>query len=472
MKIFSYAKGVICAFLLLISHSVLSDWVDISSNIEITKSRPAFDRVNRVYFVHLDIKNTDDSALNGPFRILVDNSTIPVTRQSGNTETGVPFVDITNESITANGVVRVRVDFLAQRKALSFDAQVVKKLPVNPEVISHQFVELKGRDGHQGLFPILTKPQAGAAKLEIETNNDVKKLSVNITANGIKTVFVTNEVAANKSGTTMWLADISLASNVNVISFDMLSEYGDIITTNPETITTRTFKVDIAAESLNFTSGENFVALSITNAKATNASFNLNMTGSKPYAGTSLFTKTLNVEAKDKYSVLIPVTVPNDTSIHTLTISVQVINVEENTSEVATIEILVMNEPLTLSSRDDSVLINHSNCEKPKVSDKDIDIAIIGSARLDVNNIDLNTIELAGYPITPYSVDIADIGNDANNPCLEQDLDGILDLNASFDLQEIIMATRQNPPSRIDASISYFSKSGMRFSHRATLVFP
>lgn len=122
MKTFSYMNGVICTFLLLISYSVFADWTDISSNIEITKSRPAFDRVNRVYFVHLDVKNTGDSTLNSPFRVLVDNSTIPVTNQSGNTESGVPFVDITNESITANETVRVRVDFLAQRKALSFDS--------------------------------------------------------------------------------------------------------------------------------------------------------------------------------------------------------------------------------------------------------------------------------------------------------------------------------------------------------------
>lgn len=145
MKTFSYMKGIIYTFVLLISHSVFADWTDISNDIEITKSRPAFDRVNRVYFVHLDIKNTGDSALSGPFRILIDNSTIPVTRQSGNTESGIPFVDVTNESITANETIRVRVDFLAQRKALTFDAAlqvdiVFPNLPPEISLSKEQFV--------------------------------------------------------------------------------------------------------------------------------------------------------------------------------------------------------------------------------------------------------------------------------------------------------------------------------------------
>ncbi|NQZ23345.1 MAG: hypothetical protein HRT53_14985 [Colwellia sp.] len=124
MKIVSYTKGIICTFLLLISGSVFADWVDISSDIEITKSRPAFDRINRVYFVHLDVKYTGESSLNSPFRLLIDNATIPVTNQSGDTELGIPFVDITNEKITENESIRVRVDFLAQRKALTFDVTV------------------------------------------------------------------------------------------------------------------------------------------------------------------------------------------------------------------------------------------------------------------------------------------------------------------------------------------------------------
>ena len=157
MKTFSYVKGVICTFLLLISNSVFADWTDISSNIEITKSRPAFDRVNRVYFVHLDVKNTGGSILNGPFRILIDNSTIPVTRQSGNTESGIPFVEIATESITTNETVRVRVDFLAQRKALTFDAVMQSEVLllegrfIDSSVSGIEYLTSSGHSGFTGI---------------------------------------------------------------------------------------------------------------------------------------------------------------------------------------------------------------------------------------------------------------------------------------------------------------------------------
>ena len=139
MKIVSYTKGIICTFLLLISGSVFADWVDISSDIEITKSRPALDRVNRVYFVYLDITNKSTAEMAGHFRLNIKDSSIPVINADGELN-GSPYKSIYIDSLAVGQSERIKVEFFLQRKALIFSVTLYQQEIIEENIDSENLV--------------------------------------------------------------------------------------------------------------------------------------------------------------------------------------------------------------------------------------------------------------------------------------------------------------------------------------------
>ena len=65
-------KLIIVTSLTWLASPVLADWTDIEE-ISISKSRPLFDRTNRVYVVNVQIQNDSDEDIQGPLRMLVKN---------------------------------------------------------------------------------------------------------------------------------------------------------------------------------------------------------------------------------------------------------------------------------------------------------------------------------------------------------------------------------------------------------------
>ncbi len=105
---------------LLLIPQAQAAWVDSSPSVEITKSRKAFDRVNRVLFSYVTIKNTSNKDLAAPVRLVISNPSIPVLNQTGTTGSGDAYLDIA-EGLVAGASTKVRVDFQLKRALLIFD---------------------------------------------------------------------------------------------------------------------------------------------------------------------------------------------------------------------------------------------------------------------------------------------------------------------------------------------------------------
>ncbi len=96
-----------------------AEWVDISTSVEISQTRQAMDRVNRVLFSYVTVTNTSGEALVDPVRLVITNPNVPVLNEEGVTDTGESYLQIA-EGMEQGASTKVRVDFQLQRTQLSF----------------------------------------------------------------------------------------------------------------------------------------------------------------------------------------------------------------------------------------------------------------------------------------------------------------------------------------------------------------
>lgn len=124
MKSFKTVNGVICTLLLCCSQLVMADWANVPNDITISTSRPSIDRATREYVVHVNIANSGDLAIVGPFRILVENANIPVTGEDGISVNGAPFFTFTAQEIASGSSINSTVRFEVARRALNFNTRL------------------------------------------------------------------------------------------------------------------------------------------------------------------------------------------------------------------------------------------------------------------------------------------------------------------------------------------------------------
>ncbi|RMG69621.1 MAG: PKD domain-containing protein, partial [Nitrospirae bacterium] len=105
-------------------------WQDITEGISVARSRTLFDRINRTFWVHLDITNLTGEDLAGPVRMILESSSIPLNPAGpgidpdGYTEDGKPYFIIVPEGeVWASGetIEDIRLDFMLQRKRLMYE---------------------------------------------------------------------------------------------------------------------------------------------------------------------------------------------------------------------------------------------------------------------------------------------------------------------------------------------------------------
>ena len=105
-------------------------WQDVTGAIEVSRSRTLLDRINRSFFVFLDLTNGSGAELAGPVRMVLRNATLPLKESApgldpdGYTEGGDPyFVLVPVGGTWAAGATLedVRLDFVLQRKRLDFE---------------------------------------------------------------------------------------------------------------------------------------------------------------------------------------------------------------------------------------------------------------------------------------------------------------------------------------------------------------
>lgn len=110
---------------------IVSTWQDITEGVQVKRSRTLFDRIHHCFFVYLTLTNNSGKDFDGPVRMTLDSSTIPLKNDDsspglepdGYTSDGKSyFIIVPEEQIWKAGqtLERIRLDFQLMRKRLDF----------------------------------------------------------------------------------------------------------------------------------------------------------------------------------------------------------------------------------------------------------------------------------------------------------------------------------------------------------------
>ena len=120
MKKRLFNRTIIALLSLICSMQTLAQWANIDTELSVNQSRAVLDRTSRNYKSVVTIKNTSSQTLQGPFRIVIVNPSIPVVGADGRTIDEQAYLMVNNDELAPNQSISLTVAFELQRAALSF----------------------------------------------------------------------------------------------------------------------------------------------------------------------------------------------------------------------------------------------------------------------------------------------------------------------------------------------------------------
>ncbi|MDF2178877.1 family 16 glycosylhydrolase [Aliiglaciecola sp. CAU 1673] len=103
-------------------------WQNIDDRVRITHTAATFDRTSKSYQVRVKFKNKEDTTLEGPFRLLVDNPSLPLLHKDGEDENGVAYVTLADQKLLANQQSELILRFAIKRQPLTMDLRLQQKV--------------------------------------------------------------------------------------------------------------------------------------------------------------------------------------------------------------------------------------------------------------------------------------------------------------------------------------------------------
>lgn len=138
MKISHYIKSLCSVLVVTFSQFASANWVAVDTDISLSSSRPVFDRANRVYVSIVTIANQGETDVSGPLRLLIDNSSIPVSGEDGLSAQGLPYFSLASEQLAAGQIITVKASFELQRRSLTFNGILQQDVPQGPPMAQGQ----------------------------------------------------------------------------------------------------------------------------------------------------------------------------------------------------------------------------------------------------------------------------------------------------------------------------------------------
>lgn len=107
-----------------LSTLVNAGWYTGGHTPDANQSRPFLDRVNRTYVAVITLTNNSSDNMDGPFRIILRNATMPVANADGYTSDGAPYLMVYSPGIAPGESITKRASFELRRNQLNFTTEV------------------------------------------------------------------------------------------------------------------------------------------------------------------------------------------------------------------------------------------------------------------------------------------------------------------------------------------------------------
>ncbi|MGL1957726.1 MAG: glycosyl hydrolase [Colwellia sp.] len=134
MKISNMFKGLCCSLFLLLSNTAFADWATLDDDLSISQSRARYVRAQAAYIVQIKVTNNGDETVSGPFRVLIENSTLAVKDADGQTDAGVSYFNFLLEEVAPGSSLSVTAKFEYERRArLTFNTHLQSDQPLDTD---------------------------------------------------------------------------------------------------------------------------------------------------------------------------------------------------------------------------------------------------------------------------------------------------------------------------------------------------
>ena len=171
---------VIC-LLMLLQNLAQADWIDISPNVQITKTGATLDRIKKVMYSYVKIKNVSNLTLSNDLRLNIVNPSITVVNSDGVSEKSQPYFLIKAPNLSVGQEKIIRVDFQQSRTPLAFSVSM------DSDIKTQQLANLQATPGTTSTVYVYQEDSTDLAGLELTVPENALTVSQNITASQLLT---------------------------------------------------------------------------------------------------------------------------------------------------------------------------------------------------------------------------------------------------------------------------------------------
>lgn len=304
---------------------------------------------------------------------------------------------------------------------------------------SFEFAELKGREGHQGIFPLDSEPVPGEVYAVITTKGDLKSVVVDIKdESGNEKKYTPDTLSRTTDDLKSWYIKLDIPNGKSLLK--VVASLSD--STN-KTIYTReiigkSFKILLHGKDLS--PGGNIMHATIINYGST-AGFLISAKDNYNYVNGQFIERTVNIEKDESVTIDIPIYLERSSfteDIYDYSFNLSVENSTTKELNTAASEFDIKKTPFVIPEEYKLVAVNPTDCNPIQSSSPTVEIVIAGSEKLYLDDVDLNSIFWMDTEIKPLSSYLADNISFNSYKCEATIKDGLTDLIMSFSLAEII----------------------------------
>ncbi|MFK5948322.1 MAG: hypothetical protein QM500_06095 [Methylococcales bacterium] len=169
----SFIKGVCCTFLIISTTVISSEWEDITTNFEISNTRPVYDRVNRQMNVYVTLKNVSKITYASRFRFLASQPNLTIMNNDFVADGSAGF-NLSNVAIKPSTEITFKIAYSRSRSYLSYVPVIEQKIIAVDGVSTHEEVVTVNDGG------ILSLSEGVTLIVPTGAVNESKLLSLNI----------------------------------------------------------------------------------------------------------------------------------------------------------------------------------------------------------------------------------------------------------------------------------------------------
>lgn len=349
------------------------------------------------------------------------------------------------------GEYRLSVTATTSDSLATYSENINVLIEKKPELVEFNFGELRGRFGHQGIFPIRGSLEVGPAIFLLKTKGDVESITVRLVSSGARLLFSSEEPKFNFDKTPLdksddfkkWEIEGEVPIGGSTMLITLHSSSGKTVDINKSLNASSQVSIKLYKSDLSMSWGEYFVIAKIKNSGESDV-FTVTADDTHGFISDDYNGETIAIGSGEEKVVKIPLNATREqlkerVYRYSLTANLVGENSQEHIS--ASITVGFDPDPIGIDEKYESVLLNlEGGCAPVEATESELKIVLVGSKFVFPEVLDLEKIIFSSFngSFHPTNIEIRDVADIDNKDCTSTSADGIDDIILTFSLGDLL----------------------------------